>query len=234
MARHHQDEETSSLLAPSADAIGTFAELETAFAQLAESAGASAIDEVWIVCKHATPSWNQRANALDRLACQRVCGGIVHIEAVFRNRATSAMIAYTVDKHDPERPFSGFVRAVAPDPRETYPSPPWSCHLISTLTPAERYGMLAYMQRQVDKPFNMGMYWNFLPVVGALLAGESQPEESRYFCSQLVASALRWIRPRKYADLEPRRCTPAMLVALLADEQSTVVSLFRPPDTLEL
>lgn len=227
--------ETKSLLLPAErDEIGTFAERARDFAAQASVAGEGGVDEVWVVCRHVTPSWAARSIWIDRYAAERVCGGIVHIEAVFRNRATSEMIAYTVDKPNPREPGSGFVRLVAPDARRTYPAPTWTCHKLSSLSPAERYGMLAFMQRQVDKPFNYGMYWNFLPVLGPLFAGESEVEETHYFCSQLIASALRWIRPTQYATIEPRRCTPAILHAILSAERSDELSLFRPVDTLEL
>ena len=56
-----------------------------------------------------------------------------------------------------------------------------------------------------------GMYLNFAPILPDLFAGASQPEEDKYFCSQLVAAALKWIRPVQFAAVEPRRCTPAVL-----------------------
>lgn len=225
-------ETQSLLLTPERDELGRFADRVGDFA--AQAAADGAIGEVWVACRHASPTWAARASWVDRYAAQRVCGGIVHIEVVFRNPDTSAMLAYTVDKPDPRRPETGYVRAIEADARRTYPTPAWTVHKLSSLTPAERYGMLAYMQRQVGKPFNYGMYWNFMPVVGPLFAGESEVEETHYFCSQLVASALCWIRPAHYAQLEPRRCTPALLHAMLSTERSNEMCLFRPVDMLEL
>lgn len=231
------DSEAASLLhAEPVPPLGRFADQAHVFAAQAaysEAAG-TGIDQVWVACKYVTPSWEARTGWLERWGCKHYCGNVIHIEMVFRNSATSTMVAYTIDKPDPKRPECGRVRAILPDPRETYPAPMWTRHLLPSLTPAERYGLMAFMERQTDKPFNAGMYTNFLPVVGPLFAGESAVEEDRYFCSQLVACALRWIRPEQYADIEPRRCSPPQLQAMLLTETSDHSVLFRPADTLEL
>ena len=233
----HPEAETASLLrAEPVPPLGRFADQEAWFATRAAQAEAdgTGVDQVWVACKYATPTWMARTGWLERWGCKHYCNNIIHIEMVFRNSPTSTMVAYTIDKPDPTRPECGRVRAILPDPRETYPAPNWSRHLLSSLTPAERYGLMAFMERQIDKPFNANMYTNFLPVLGPLFAGESVVEEERYFCSHLVACALRWIRPAQYADIEPRRCSPAQLQAVLSAERSTHMVLFRPVDTLEL
>jgi len=228
-------DETASLL-PSSDAgdpIGTFAHRLADFQQAADDAAAAGtqIDDVWVACRHATDGWKRRSSWLDRTAAERFCDGIVHIELVFVNRLSQVRIAYTVDKPDPRDTASGFVRMVAPDPRQTYPTPLWTVHRVSSLRPAEIYGMLAFCQRQVGKPFNYGMYWNFVPLVGPLIAGEPLIEEPHYFCSQLVAAALRWVRP--WMALNPRRCTPALLHRLLGADSAAdnLTIFFRPVDT---
>ena len=74
--------ETESLLLPAErDEIGTFAERARDFAAQASVAGEGGVDEVWVVCRHVTPSWAARSIWIDRYAAERVCGGIVHIEA---------------------------------------------------------------------------------------------------------------------------------------------------------
>ena len=220
----------------SSGSIGTFAERAQEFANAAHDArlGGTQIDAVWVVCKHASPSWAARSSWLDRMAAQQYCGNIVHIELVFCNTSTQVRIAYTVDKADAKYPGSGFVRMVTPDPSHTYPAPAWTCHRLASLTPAEIYGLMAFCQRQVGKPFNYNMYWHFAPLIGALVAGEPCVEEPHYFCSQLIASALRWIRPRTHAALNPRRCTPAMLHELLSHDSDGRTVMFRPAAALAL
>jgi len=232
-------EERASLLADGIDiggdrrqSIGQFAHQIDEFERIAQEAATagSQIDDVWVVCRHVTDEWKKRSSWLDRVGAERFSGNIVHIELVFINRLSSVRIAYTVDKAGPRDPASGFVRMVAPDPRETYPAPLWTIHRLGSLRPAEIYGMLAFCQRQVGKPFNYGMYWNFVPLIGGIVAGEPLVEEPHYFCSQLVASALRWVRP--WMQLNPRRCTPALLHALLGADTDGLTVFFRPADTL--
>lgn len=184
------------------------------------------IKDVWIVVlRGAVSRTAQGVAAWERWAIGRYCNGITHVELVFRDTADNLQ-RWTVDKYNPERdPESGRVRAKLTDPMTMYPSKYWQCKCVSSLTPAESYGLLEFLYRQQGKPMDeWGMKKNFVPLLGPWLVGEPRDEEDAYFCSQLVASAFRWIRPAQFAHVNPRRCTPAQLDQLLDNNQDMFIT----------
>lgn len=141
-----------------------------------------------------------------------------HVELVFQmmNNGTREVHAWTVDLPNPARAGTGFVRLVEREPTTCYRPEIWRCFRLADLTQLEHFGLMAYCLRQLGKPINSrGLYWNFLPLL-RVFTGYSLAEEDSYFCSQLVASALKWIRPQRYYFVEPRQCTPVVLLQMLA------------------
>lgn len=137
--------------------------------------------------------------------------------------------AWTVDFADPRKPGSGKVRSYVGSRASMYPTERWEYYSISSLSPQEIYGLVAYLNNQIGKEMDgRGLYMN-MPVLRWFI-GEPNVEEEKYFCSQLMCSALRWIRPEQYAHINPRRCTPMGLYTMLQDrgEFREQVS-FRPP-----
>lgn len=191
---------------------------------------------VRVVMKHNTPQDLALLASYERWAISSRCRGIVHIELLFENSVTGERIAFTVDRHDPKRPGSGRVRTLCPDPRRSYNPARWSTFMIATLSGAECHGLLAFCGRQVGKPFNFNMYYTFLPWVGPLfVSGEQRTEYPTYYCSELVAAALKWVRPRGYAHIDARRCTPAILYdTLVAGDHLFFDGPLQPADTLVL
>jgi hypothetical protein len=206
--------------------------------------GAPTIEDVWVMLFHSPPSQSSTLTTLERWALAKYCGGVSHIELAFRD-SNGSLMAFTVDRVDLAKdPASGFVRRAWRDPANAYPaiSPSdgttriWSHRHISSLTPAERLGLMEFCYRQVGKPMDStGMYLNFMPMVGSWFVGASRAEEDKYYCSQLVACALRWIRPQRFASVDPRRCTPGELIRVLdTNHDMFLTSSFRPVSAVEL
>lgn len=195
-----------------------------AYYQDSVARGDPVIADVYVMMMRATESRRSVWNSWERWAIANHCDGYVHIELAFVD-SNGHVAAWTVNRHDaskderelgrPPRPgerVSGYVHEVYHDMSQSYDSRWWEDYHLSSLTPGERYALYVFCKRQEGKPMDKwGMYINFMPVLADLWVSKSRPEEDSYFCSQLVASALKWIRPREFADVEPRRCTPAAL-----------------------
>lgn len=204
------------------------------------------VDKVWVCFRLYESSEEARVggccSALLQMMTRSYSEQYKHVELAFRVRDTRPgcrdhVIAWTVDMPGPRHPDSGKVRNIDRDPASmrTYNPERWQCFRMATLTNIETLGMFAYCVRQDGKPMNStGLYCNFLPLIGCC-TGPSRREESSYFCSQLVASALKWVRPHQYAWLEPRRCTPLGLYNILIRERQMFESgEFRSASVLEL
>lgn len=186
--------------------------------------GEPVITDVYVMMMRAVESRSSAWNSWERWAIATHCDGYVHIELAFVD-SNGQVAAWTVNRHDPTkderelgrppRPgerVSGYVHQVHHDMSRSYDRRWWEDYHLSSLSPGERYALYAFCQRQEGKPMDKwGMYINFAPVLADWWMGTSRMEEDKYFCSQLVASALKWIRPRQFAGVEPRRCTPAAL-----------------------
>lgn len=188
--------------------------------------GEPTVAEVWIaVLRGGQSRTAQGVAAWERWAIAHYCDGITHVELVMRD-SQGQVVAWTVDKRNAARdPDSGVVRLRQHNQMQMYPPPWWQCKQVASLTPAERMGLVYYLWRQAGKPMDeWGMKKNFVPLIGAWLVGEPLDEEPAYFCSQLVASAFRWIRPAQFHDVNPRRCTPAQLDTLLSNHADMFLS----------
>lgn len=203
--------------------------------------GALTIESVWIMLFYSPPSRTSQLTTWERWAIAKHCGGITHIEFAFCD-SEGRMMAFTVDRVDKKVTGSGRVRVIYRDPAVAYPlygddgDILWTHRHVSSLSAAERIGLMEFCYRQVGKPMdNWGMFMNFLPMLGTMFVGESRDEEDTYYCSQLVACALRWIRPRQFATVDTRRCTPIQLVRLLdANRDMFLTASFRPVSSISL
>jgi len=189
-----------------------------------QHSGHPVITDVYVQMMRSVESRSSAMMSLERKIIATHCDGYVHIELAFVD-SQNHVAAWTVNRYDPAkdakelgrdpRPgerVTGYVHQVYPDVRRSYDPRWWESYNLGTLHPDERYGLYAFCQRQEGKPMDKwGMYLNFMPLVGEWFIGASQTEEEKYFCSQLVASALKWIRPRQFSHIDPRRCTPAIL-----------------------
>lgn len=172
------------------------------------------IDEVWICLRRATRPGGSWWRQFMRNRTAEVAGAYVHVELMFKLH-NGAQIAFTVDMPEKTKERSGVVRWY--ERAEEYDDARWHLEMIGTLTPLEQIGLWYYCVRQMGKPMNeWGLWANWLPVLSwDIFIGEPQPEEDAYFCSQLVASALRWIRPVQFRAVNPRRCVPVELYHVL-------------------
>lgn len=208
-----------------------FAEVQDNFVQLYNSQVASGhpvITDVYVQMMQAVESRSSGLRSWERWAIGEYCDGYVHIELAFVD-SNGGAAAWTVNRYDPSkdekelgrkpRPgerVTGYVHRVHPDLSVSYDPRWWESYNLSSLFPEERYGLYSFCERQQGKPMDKwGMYMNFVPIVRDLCIGASRVEEDKYFCSQLVAAALKWIRPRQFVSVEPRRCTPAVLHQLM-------------------
>lgn len=148
------------------------------------------------------------------LSCLSTCYSETYCHAEMAFALTTPvgrkLVAYMVDLPSPRHPTAGVVRPIQRNTELSYNVTQWDVISLSLakFTPLELAGLFVYCKRQEDKPMNRaGLQLNFLPVL-RWFAGEPLREESSYFCSQLVASALRWVRPPTFVALDPRRATP--------------------------
>lgn len=179
----------------------------------------------WICLCKARTSRGSVWRSLSRKWTADIGGGYSHIELALISTDTKGS-AWTVDFHDPAKQNSGKVRLYELNRGTSYPAEYWDVFQIGSLTPAELIGLNAYCYRQRGKPMNgRGLYAN-LPLFRAFI-GQPKVEESSYFCSQLIVSALKYIRPESFAAINPRRCTPAQLRDILEANRD----LFRTGDT---
>jgi len=193
-----------------------------------QESGLPTIDRVFIALLKYSESRRSKLSTLERWAIAKHCGGYTHIELVFED-SNGSVIAYTVNRHDPKEDekelgrkpkpgerVTGYVHTIFPNMEVAYRRPFWEVKFLGTLTAEERYGLWCFCCRQQGKPMDSwGMYLNFMPVLRDFFIGEPQQEEEMYFCSQLVGSALKWIRPDQFSSVNPRRCTPAALRDLM-------------------
>jgi hypothetical protein len=146
-----------------------------------------------------------------------VAGEFNHVEMLLTLGADT-YVAYTVDQPDPGTPRSGVVRRHAPVSMDaTYPASRWIVAEIGGMSAPEMLGVQYFLEHQLGKPMDSwGMYANFAPVLCWFVADRGVCiEYDRYFCSQLVAAALRWVWLERMQHVAPHRCTPAQLYALL-------------------
>lgn len=186
------------------------------------------LQSAWICLCKARASRTSVWRSIFRKWVSDIGGGYSHIELALIATDGSGN-AWTVDFHDPTKENSGVVRLYPLDRQRSYPSEYWDVVQISTLTPAELIGINAYCYRQAGKPMNSrGLYSN-MPLLRAFI-GEAKVEEDRYFCSQLIVAALKWIRPETFANINPRKCTPAQLRDILQSNNDLFPSgdIFRP------
>jgi len=206
-----------------------FAELEPLFAQIHRTQlrdpDSAHLQDAWVCFNKLAPSrrskWRTRLRRLQGFRA----GVFTHVELMFRD-SHGLCVAYTVDEHDPAVLGSGYVRSYIVDPSRDYPAVYWSLFKIQGMSAAQLHGMNFYCERQKGKPFNWwGRWLNFLPLIN-MFAGRARDEEPHYFCSQLVASALRFIWPDRFRHLNPRLCTPESLLREFAHHKH--VFLERP------
>jgi len=161
-------------------------------------------------------------SALGAFGCLSQCYAeeFCHVELAFNlsEAGTQRLVAWTVDLYNSRVVGSGTVRTLLRD--RPYKPGLWEVHsLAGHFSDTEIAGLFAYCLRQQGKPINSaGLKLNFLPVL-RWFSGTPLVEETTYFCSQLVASALRWVRPTLFATLDPRRATPLGIYLYLCDTQ---------------
>lgn len=185
--------------------------------------------DVWVCLCKAKTSRTSWWRSFVRERTRAIAGEYVHVELLFRTSRGS--FAWTVDLPDETKPGSGYVRLTTIDELNAYPTEFWDTRQIATATGGERVALFDYCRRQEGKPMNdWGLYQNFLPILSwDCFVGTPRLEEDRYFCSQLVASALRWIRPDHFAHVNTRKCTPNELYAILeANQDMFLGSSIRP------
>lgn len=227
------DDDNSPLLAPERFArpalppLPTFAEMQPVFEAEIRSSGAAGLYArpcaVWICALRAAPSrtswWK---TVFRRLSASISAYNHVELLLVPRDPERQTSYAWTVDFPDPAKPHSGRVRMLAVNTRVAYSSAYWSCFRLGNLTAAEILGIQFFLGRQAGKLMNgRGLYANFMPLT-RWFAGQSLPEEDSWFCSQLIAATLQWIRPAQFYYVNPRRTTPERLVAILIYEHCAV------------
>lgn len=141
-----------------------------------------------------------------------------HVEFVFRRdgEEKESILACTVDFENP-------VHFADLNPSGTeYNTNFWDVYAVR-LTPAQKLGVYYFCCWQVDKPMNgSGIYLNFAS--GGLFAGSSPKDynEESWFCSQLIAAALKWVGVKEMRSVEPRTTTPGHLKAMMTSSSSTL------------
>lgn len=139
-----------------------------------------------------------------------------HVEFVFRQEGEEKekILACTVDFENP-------VHFAELNPRGTdYNMHFWDVYAVK-LTAEQKFGVFLFCCWQLDKPMNgSGIYFNFAS--GGLFAGSSPKDynEERWFCSQLIAAALKWAGVDEMRTVEPRTTTPGHLKAMMTSTSS--------------
>ena len=96
----------------------------------------------------------------------------------------------------------------------------WDVYAVR-LTPAQKFGVFLFCCWQENKPMNSsGIYLNFAS--GGLFAGSTPNDfdEDCWFCSQLIAAALKWVGVEEMQSVEPRVTTPGHLKAMMTSGSS--------------
>ncbi len=141
---------------------------------------------------------------------------IHHVEFVFQQEGdpVSKFLACTVDFNSP-------VSIDKLDPNGTdYKSAFWDVYAVK-LTEEQKIAIFIFCLWQLNKPMNSnGVYANFLS--WGLFAGSTPKDcdEDNWFCSQLIAAALKWVGVPQMKDIEPRTTTPGELCKILRSEGS--------------
>ena len=181
----------------------------------AVATGQPTIRAVWVAMRGATPTERTGLGRIERWAIEQRCGGVLHIEMAFQMSDGTAL-AFTVDRHDPTKEGSGAVRAYAINRETAYPPDRYTTWQLTSFDAHERYALCNFLYRQIGKQFNYSMYTSFLPWIGDWITADMlEWEAPSYFCSQLMAAALRWVRPAQFGGVNPAKCTPGRLVAIL-------------------
>lgn len=140
-----------------------------------------------------------------RRATMWLAGGTHHVEPVFEFD-DKQMIAVNLSLK------TGAVLFERRDMQRAYNDAFWTCYPIAT-RPEQLNDFYAFCAAQHRKPFNRrGWALNFIPVLGWLF-GTRADHDSSWFCSQLVAAALRHSMPQRFAHLNPSRTNPGDLLS---------------------
>jgi hypothetical protein len=180
-------------------------------------AGRTIVKSIWVCMALSQSSRVSAWRTFKRWLARRIAGPFDHIE-VLVVMSNGQCRPYTVDQHDPRpsKAGSGFVRRPIIDPTDAYPPERWVTCELTSLDIYEAAGISYFLERQLGKPMDSsGMYWNFLLPMFVWMP--STLEQDAYFCSHLVAAALRWVRPQQFAGVNPLKCTPYKLYRLLRE-----------------
>ena len=140
-----------------------------------------------------------------------IVSDVHHVEFVFKQEGQEKekIVACTVD-------FGNPVHFAELDPKgREYNTNFWDVYAIK-LTDAQKFGIYLFCCWQENKPMNdTGLYLNFAS--GGLFAGTTPKtfQEESWFCSQLIAAALKWAGVNEMQNVEPRTTTPGQLKQLL-------------------
>ncbi len=178
-------------------------------------AGNPTIASIWICMSLSQRSRVSAMRTFKRWLTRKIAGPFDHIE-ILVVLSNGHCRPYTVDQYDPHprKRGSGFVRRPVIDPTEAYSPSRWVTCQLASFDEYESAGISYFLERQLGKPMNStAMYWNF--ILPFCIGMPLEYEQDSYFCSHLVAAALKWVRPDQFEDLNPLKCTPHKLYKLL-------------------
>ncbi len=153
--------------------------------------------------------------------------GMWHVEAVFRFD-DGTLLAWHCTAEGP-------IQCMARDPQVHYRQSKW-INFAADFTPSELDCVWAFLCDQNLKDYNFrGMLFNFLPVVRWLF-GTREEDGRRWFCSELIAAALKRARPERFGDCRSSRMTIRELHDLMQrnDCFSPVISTMGDPSRMKL
>lgn len=115
-------------------------------------------------------------------------------------------------------------------PGQVYHRDYWNLYHVD-LPPVQRLGLYWFCAQQAGKPMDQLTLYMNLPILRNLV-GSSPPErngnEDRWFCSQLVAAAFKYIGLEVLVDVNPRNVVPSRMFEILYSDNT----LFRMCDSI--